>query len=575
MHDLHALVVDDSKVGRLTMMKKLEAMGVKVDLAESGQQALDYLAQHRPDMIFMDHMMPEMDGFEVTRRIKASPATRDIPVIVVSGNDEAAFVQEARAAGAIDAITKPPASGVLENLLESLPKLRAIAPAAVVAEAPPPAVVEQAPAPSIDMVEVHALVQRLVGEAVTPLHTDFMAEIGHHLEAESGNQRKNLAEWGERLNQQAATMEQLRRGVADAETLGNRLQALEQRLLPLEAEAARPQPDFDALRADIEQRIEQRFAARLAESDARSEAKTNGLAPELESLRRGVNDVQASLDQHAAQAEQKASEWSREWSREWGSRLDTLATDLAHVSQDVQSMRSTQAEYEQRIDQSIAQLRETLSAAEQVTAAAPEMVNEELASEASADIQAMQAELDALRDRLSESRLQQLVEETVGNLLPAADAQRVVAEPALPPMTNENLQAELDALRDRLSESRLQQLVAETVSNLLPAAEVQHAIVEPVASPVGSENLQAELDELRERLSESRLRQLVEETVGNLQPVADTQHAVVEPPALPVGSENLQAELLQLRNKVKTLTVATAVGGVLLLAAIGIVVFGG
>jgi CheY-like chemotaxis protein len=422
-------------------------------------------------MIFMDHMMPEMDGFEVTRRIKASPAIRDIPVIIVSGNDEATFVQEARAAGAMDAITKPPAAGVLENLLASLPKLSAEAPAAevapVVAEAQQPAVVKPTPAASIDMAEVHALVERLVGVAVMPLHDDFMAEIGHHLEAESGNQRKKLAEWGERLNQQAATMEELRRGVVDAETLGNRLQALEQRLLPLEAEAARPQPDFDALRADIEQQ----FATRLAESDAR----TNGLAPELESLRRGINDVRASLDQHAAQVEQKTSEWSREWSREWGSRLDTLATDLAHVSQDVQSLRSTQAEYEQRIDQSIAQLRETLGTAQQVAAAVPEVIREEVASEASADVQAMQAELDALRDRLSESRLQQLVAETVGNLLPAAEAQRVVAEPAAPP----------------------------------------------------------------------------------------------------VGSENLQAELVQLRNKVKTLTVATAVGGALLLVAIGIAVFGG
>lgn len=485
MQDMRALVVDDSKVGRLTMMKKLEAIGVKVDLAESGQHALDYLAQHRPDMIFMDHMMPEMDGFEVTRRIKASPVTRDIPVIVVSGNDEATFVQEARAAGAIDAITKPPATGVLENLLASLRKLSAQAPAAVVApvvaEAPQPAVIK--PAASIDMASVHALVERVVGAAVMPLHDDFMAEIGHHLEAESGNQRKKLVEWGERLNQQSATMEELRRGMADAETLGNRLQALEQRFLPLEAEAARPQPDFDALRADIEQR----FTARLAESDARTDARIDartdaridGLTPELESLRRGLHDVQARLDQHAAQAEQKSSEWRSEWGR----RLDTLAADLAHVSQDVQSIRSTQAGYEQRIeqriDQSIAQLRETLSAAEQVAAAVPEGVSEGGVSVASADIQAMPAELDELRDRLSESRLQQLVAETVSNLQPAVDTQRVVAEAFVPPS--------------------------------VPTS----------------------------------------------------------------ASENLQAELVQLRNKVKTLTVATAVGGALLLAAIGIAVFGG
>ncbi len=469
MQDKHALVVDDSKVGRLTMMKKLEALGVKVDLAESGQHALDYLAQHRPDMIFMDHMMPEMDGFEVTRRIKASPATRDIPVIVVSGNDEATFIQEARAAGAIDAIAKPPASGVLENLLVSLPKLSAEAPVAevtsVVAEASQPAVA------SFDKSEIYALVEHLVGAAVAPLHDDFMAEIGHHLEAETANQRKKLAEWGERLNQQALATEELRRSLAATETLDNRLQALEQRLLPLETEAARPQPDLHALQSEVVQR----FVARLAESDAR----VDGMAPELESLRLGIHDMQSRLDHHAAQTEQKASEWSSkwssEWSSEWVSRLDTLAADQARVSQDVQSIRSTQAEYEQRIDQSIAQVRETLSAAEQTDAAVQEVALEAVASGASADIRAMQAELDALRDRLSESRLQQLVAETVSNLMPAADAQRVV----------------------------------------------------------------------------------------------------VEPPAPSVASENLQAELALLQNKMKTLTLATAVGGALLLAAIGLAVFGG
>ena len=87
MHDLRALVVDDSKVGRLTMLRKLETLGIRVDMAESGHQALESLEQSRPDLIFMDHMMPDMDGFEATRRIKASPVFRDIPAVIVSGND--------------------------------------------------------------------------------------------------------------------------------------------------------------------------------------------------------------------------------------------------------------------------------------------------------------------------------------------------------------------------------------------------------------------------------------------------------------------------------------------------------
>jgi CheY-like chemotaxis protein len=387
MHDLRALVVDDSKVGRLTMLKKLEAMGVKVDLAESGQQALDYLARHRSDVIFMDHMMPDMDGFEVTRRIKASPATRDIPVIVVSGNEDEAFFREARAAGAIDAIAKPPANEVLETLLASLPKR--------VAEA----AVEPAPAPSVDMAEVRALVERLVGAAVAPLRDGFMAEF--------------------------------RRGALDAEALANRLQSLEQRLVPLEAEASRPPPDFDALRVDMEQRV----AAGLAELQARAE----GLASRLESLRQGFQDLQAGVDDHVARAEQRAGGWD--------GRLDTFAGDLGRVAQDVQSLRSAQAEMEKRMEQRIGQMGDEVGAVRQ--AAIP--VREEVGEAASGALQAIQAELGELRERLGETRLREMVAETMGSLQPTMAARQLVEEREPPqPTVDEALQAEVDKLKDKV-----------------------------------------------------------------------------------------------------------------------------
>jgi CheY-like chemotaxis protein len=428
MHDLRALVVDDSKVGRLTMLKKLEAMGVTVDLAESGQQALDYLARHRPGVIFMDHMMPDMDGFEVTRRIKASPAIRDIPVIVVSGNEDEAFFREARAAGAIDAIPKPPANEVLETLLASLPKRVVEAP---VEPTPQPVAVEPAPAPSVDMAELHVLLERLVGAAVAPVRDDFMAEIGKRLEAEAGNQRKTLEEWGERLDRQSAAMAEPRRGAVDAETLGNRLQALEQRLVPLETQAGRPLPDFDALRTNMEQRV----AAGLAELQVRVQS----LAPRLESLGQGFQDLQANsqarLDDHAARVEQRAGGWD--------SRLDTLSEDLGRVSRDVQSLRSTQADMEQRI----AQMRESINGARR--AAVP--VREELGEAAGGVLQSIQAELGELRERLSEARLRQLVAETLGSLHPTMAARQPVEEGEAPlPAVGGELHAEVDRLQGKV-----------------------------------------------------------------------------------------------------------------------------
>lgn len=77
-----ALVVDDSKSARFSLKKLLQQQGIKTDFAESAGDALNYLSTNTPDIIFMDHLMPGMDGFEATKAIKSNPDTRDIPVIM-------------------------------------------------------------------------------------------------------------------------------------------------------------------------------------------------------------------------------------------------------------------------------------------------------------------------------------------------------------------------------------------------------------------------------------------------------------------------------------------------------------
>lgn len=283
MHDLRALVVDDSKVGRLTMMKKLEAMGVKVDLAESGQQALDYLAQHRPGVIFMDHMMPDLDGFEVTRRIKASPATRDIPVIVISGNEGEAFVAEARAAGAIDAIVKPPVTEVLEALLAALTKPVAEAAAstlpetaaevAVTAPRPPaPAPVPLPPAPVMDPAELRALVASLVGPAVEQRLAGPLAELQTRvggLAPELQNLRQAMPDLRARGEAQAALAEQ-------------RAAEQDRRLSGLAQDLARVSQDVQALAAAqsaLAQQMTPNMAQRVGRLEQRVEALAQAPAP--------------------------------------------------------------------------------------------------------------------------------------------------------------------------------------------------------------------------------------------------------------------------------------------------------
>ena len=88
MKKLHkALVVDDSKVVQFKLRHMLESRGLGVDIASSGKEALDYLKSGAPDVIFMDFMMADMDGYQVTQIITANPATAAIPVIVCTGQD--------------------------------------------------------------------------------------------------------------------------------------------------------------------------------------------------------------------------------------------------------------------------------------------------------------------------------------------------------------------------------------------------------------------------------------------------------------------------------------------------------
>jgi len=112
-----ALVVDDSKLARITLKRKLELRAVDVDMVESASEALNYLQTHQPDIIFMDHLMPDIDGFEATRRIKANPATRHIPVIMCTGKEHEGYLQEATAIGATNVLAKPPETAALDAIL--------------------------------------------------------------------------------------------------------------------------------------------------------------------------------------------------------------------------------------------------------------------------------------------------------------------------------------------------------------------------------------------------------------------------------------------------------------------------
>ena len=115
-----ALVVDDSKSARLVLRRMLEKHNLAVDTVESADQALDFLSQHRPDVIFMDHMMPGMDGFEAVKAIKNNPQTATIPVMMYTSKGGDLYLGQARALGAVGVLPKTVAP---TQLFESLRKI--------------------------------------------------------------------------------------------------------------------------------------------------------------------------------------------------------------------------------------------------------------------------------------------------------------------------------------------------------------------------------------------------------------------------------------------------------------------
>jgi CheY-like chemotaxis protein len=106
MSGKRALIVDDSRSARVILSRMLEHHGMAVDTAESAEQALEFLAQSRPDVIFMDHLMPGMDGFQAVQVIKSDPLTATIPLMMYTSQEGELYVSQARALGAVGVLPK-------------------------------------------------------------------------------------------------------------------------------------------------------------------------------------------------------------------------------------------------------------------------------------------------------------------------------------------------------------------------------------------------------------------------------------------------------------------------------------
>jgi len=101
------LVVEDNLINQLVAEEILSQAGFTVEIASGGQAAIDMIAAHPPDLVLMDIQMPEMDGYEATRRIKALPAGAALPIVALTANAMEGDRQQCLTAGMIDYVAKP------------------------------------------------------------------------------------------------------------------------------------------------------------------------------------------------------------------------------------------------------------------------------------------------------------------------------------------------------------------------------------------------------------------------------------------------------------------------------------
>jgi two-component system, cell cycle response regulator DivK len=101
------LVVEDQEDNRRIVRDLLTSADFEVIEAEDGEQALAAVARQRPDLILMDIQLPVLDGYEVTRRLKADPSLTGIPIIAVTSYALSGDEEKARAAGCDDFVPKP------------------------------------------------------------------------------------------------------------------------------------------------------------------------------------------------------------------------------------------------------------------------------------------------------------------------------------------------------------------------------------------------------------------------------------------------------------------------------------
>jgi two-component system cell cycle response regulator DivK len=127
------LIVEDNEENRDALSRRLQRRGFQVVIATDGKVGVAMAKSEKPDLILMDMNMPEVDGWEATKQVKADPETADVPVIALTAHAMGGDREKALAAGCTDYHTKPVELHKLLDQIEAILVERAAAPAVAAA----------------------------------------------------------------------------------------------------------------------------------------------------------------------------------------------------------------------------------------------------------------------------------------------------------------------------------------------------------------------------------------------------------------------------------------------------------
>ena len=118
-HLRRVLIVDDSEVDRNLHLKMVEKLGYTTLTAHNGKEGFEAALAKKPDLILVDYEMPEMNGYEMCKRLQDNPVTEKIPIIFITGSDTPSHVIECFETEAVNCLAKPLSIKILSTQIES------------------------------------------------------------------------------------------------------------------------------------------------------------------------------------------------------------------------------------------------------------------------------------------------------------------------------------------------------------------------------------------------------------------------------------------------------------------------